>query len=74
MATITIEVPDEIAKQYDAISANERESIAALIRAYFLARHRRKVEELQALMTEIGEKAERNGLTPEILEQILSEK
>lgn len=73
MATITIEVPDDLAERYQRASTLEREHLTALVCAYFKALHKRKVQELQALMTQIGEQAERNGLTPEILEQLLNE-
>ncbi|MFQ3597176.1 MAG: hypothetical protein SNJ55_12000 [Chloroherpetonaceae bacterium] len=74
MATITIEVPDDIADKYNRASREEQKNIEALFRAYFKARHQKNVQDLQKLMTEIGEEATRNGLTPEILESILNEK
>jgi hypothetical protein len=74
MTTITIEVPDDIAARYNQTSREERQNIEALLCVYFNDQHRKNVLDLQKIMTEIGEEATRNGLTPEILEQILNEK
>lgn len=66
MKTITIEVSDTAAEKIERMSLNERNAIAETITA--LVVNRRSLAEI---MQEASEQARKNGLTPEILEELL---
>ncbi len=68
MKTITIEVSDTAAEKIERMSLNERNAISETITA--LVVNRRSLEDI---MDDMSDQAERNGLTPEVLEQILKE-
>lgn len=73
--TITINVTPEAAKVYKSADAEERR-ILDLLMSYQLSGMNKpaSIEELEAVMDELGRQAKENGLTPEILEEILNER
>ena len=80
MATepITLMVDEEAARAYRAASAEEREQIGYDVAMKLLRRASGRKppsnEEMFALMDRISDRAEAQGLTPEILQSILDEK
>ncbi len=72
---ITINVSPEAARFYKSADAEKRRKLDLLI-SYQLSGANRpaSVEELEAAMDEASRQAEANGLTPEILEEILNER
>ncbi len=74
---ITIKVSSEIAQLYRQFSKEEQEEIEKKINkvlALELEKRRQKaIQELSNLMDKASEEAEANGLTPEILEEILAD-
>jgi hypothetical protein len=72
---ITINVSPEAAKFYKSVDAEKRRKLDLLI-SYQLSGMNKpaSIEELEAVMDELGRQAEQNGLTPEILEEILDER
>jgi hypothetical protein len=73
MATdeITIRVDAEAANVYRPASEEERRKLDVLLSLKLLDAGRSH-ESLPDLMSEIGRKAQERGLTPEILEELLS--
>jgi hypothetical protein len=73
--TITINVTPETAKFYKSADAEKRRKLDLLI-SYQLSGMNKpaSLEELESVMDELGKQAEKNGLTPEILEEILNER
>jgi hypothetical protein len=73
--TITINVSPEAAKFYKSADAEKRRKLDLLI-SYQLsgANQKASIEDLEAAMDEASRQAEANGLTPEILEEILNER
>lgn len=69
MKTITLEVKDTTAEKLSKMSVAEKKSIAETLD--LLVGRKRSLEEI---MKEASEQARKNGLTPEILEQLLNEK
>lgn len=69
MKTIILEVSDTIAERMSKMTPDEKVSITKMIEM-LVGRSRRSLSEI---MDDASEQARRNGLTPEILEQILSE-
>ena len=74
----TISVDPAIAQAYQAASENDKQKAQALLRFFFKDlenqnRENRKSSLFQ-LMDEISDEAVKNGMTPEILDQILNEK
>jgi len=69
---ITIQVDAEAAKAFNSASADDRRKLEALL-SVRLSEVTRARESLQVIMAEISEKAERRGLTPEILKKMLNE-
>ncbi|MEM9908709.1 MAG: hypothetical protein AAF921_27230 [Cyanobacteria bacterium P01_D01_bin.44] len=69
---ITVCVDPETASAYEASSASERRKIDLLInlRLREIVREHRPLEQV---IDEIGQKAQKRGLTPEILASILTE-
>lgn len=68
METITIQVSPEIAQAYKDVSPEQQSKIQA-----FLSVMLTKEQTLVKIMDEIGQEAEANGMTPEILESILAD-
>ena len=69
MKTITLEVSDTIAERMSKMTPAEKVSITKMIEM-LVGRTKRSLSEI---MNDASEQAEKNGLTPEILEQIMAE-
>lgn len=73
---ITIKVAPEIANLYQKMSLNEQIEIQSKLTETLnleLEKRRQKaIIKLSEMMDQASEKAEENGLTPEILEEILA--
>lgn len=74
MQEITIEVSSEIAEAYQSASPKDRRRIQAIVSILLQKQSNADIAFLQELMDEISDRAEARGLTPEILESILSER
>jgi len=74
---ITIKVPSEVAEVYRGVSEEKREQIelklAAILDLQLKTSRKEAVQELQKTMKSASDEAQKNGLTPEILESILAE-
>ena len=72
---ITINVSPEAARFYKSADTEKRRRLDLII-SYQLSGMKRgaSVQDLEAAMDEAGRQAEANGLTPEILEEILNER
>lgn len=70
--TITIPVDAETAKAYQAISEDKKRKIAAFLN-FQLRKALKPRESLQESMNKLGQEAQANGLTPEILQKILDD-
>jgi hypothetical protein len=70
--TITVDVDPETAEAYANASDQERKKVRMLLRIGL--RPDRSKEALSRIMDKIGAEAEANGMTPEILEDILRNK
>jgi hypothetical protein len=74
---ITIKVSPEIAQTYSQASPEDQEQIQlkmiALLQAQMMYSHQEKVKKFRETMDKASEEAQANGLTPEILEEILAE-
>lgn len=68
MKTITLEVSDPVAEKLARMSPSERKAISETLNR--LITNRRSLEEI---MQEASEQARKNGLTPEILEELLKD-
>lgn len=75
MATqqITFQIDEEAAQYFNAASAEEQRRLEALISIQLIETTRNK-KSLKEIMSDISEKVQQRGLTPEILELILNEK
>ena len=71
---ITISLDADLAEIYRSASDSERRKLDLLINLRLRDVLTPPKKSLLTLMDEISEEAKRNGLTPEILESILSEK
>lgn len=73
MATepITLKIGPEAARAFKAISSNDREKLEALMTVLLHQYANANSSSLKKVMDEIGEKAQRRGLTADILESIL---
>jgi hypothetical protein len=71
MTTITLEVNPEIAAAYQAVSSAEREQITKIVTLLLQNPKESDLAFLRRIMDDISDKAEANGLTPEILEPML---
>lgn len=72
MSTITIPVDKETARIYNDASDEERRKMRLLVKLS-LQDFIHSTRSLDEIMDEASEEAERNGLTPEILESILND-
>ena len=74
---ITVKVSSEIAQLYHQVSQEELEQIqlkiTALLQAQMISSHQEKLQKFRETMDKASEEAQANGLTPEILEEILTE-
>ena len=68
MKTITLEVSDPVAEKIEKMSVLEKKAISETLRQ--LVTNRRNLDEI---LEDIRSQAERNGLTPEVLDKILKE-
>ena len=71
--TITIPVPPELAERYNQVSESERAKIQTALQHELNALLDADNDDLLDLMRLIGERAQARGLTPEILEDLLSD-
>ena len=71
MKTIAIQVDEDIAEQFSKISPEQRKRVESLFT--LLVQQDLKKISLMQIMDDISDEAERNGLTPEILESILAD-
>jgi predicted CopG family antitoxin len=69
MKTITLEVSDPVAERLNKMSAKEKNALTEAITR--LVTNRKSLEEI---MHEASEQARKNGLTPDILEELLKDK
>ena len=70
--TITVKVDAEVAERYRSASDMERRKMGLLVNLY-LRDMMAPGRSLQETMAELSRKAQRRGLTPEILQSILDE-
>ena len=74
---ITIKVPSEIAENYYRVPEKKREQIelklAAILDLQLKTNRKEAAQRLRKAMDAASEEAQKNGLTPEILESILNE-
>jgi hypothetical protein len=71
METITINVDSEVAKAYREAQVNKQQQLSTMIKLFFQPDLANKT--LSQVMAEIADKAEKRGLTPEILQSILED-
>ncbi|PZV19496.1 MAG: hypothetical protein DCF20_00320 [Pseudanabaena sp.] len=71
MKTIAIQVDEEIAREYNKITPEQRKRIESLF-TQLVQQELKRISLLQS-MNALAEVAERNGLTPQILESILAD-
>jgi hypothetical protein len=71
MEAITINVDNEVAQAYRKAEFNKQQKLGMMIKLFFQSDLARKT--LSEVMEEIADKAEKRGLTPEILQSILEE-
>ena len=69
---ITIQVDAEAARAFKSASAEDRRKLEALL-SIRLSEVTGTRESLKTIMSEVSQKAEHRGLTPEILKAILNE-
>ncbi len=68
MKTINVDVPEDIAKRYLNMSPSEQLSVSKE-----LIRILEKRKGLREIMDDMSEQAKKNGLTPELLEELLKD-
>lgn len=74
MGRIVIEVADETAKKWRSASAESKERVSQMMNIRLIKTLMRdEKEELKKVMDRIGRTAQENGLTEEILQEILAE-
>jgi len=71
MKTLTIQVDENIAREYSKITPEQRKRIEYLFT--LLVQQELKRVSLMQSMDALADEASRNGLTPEILESILAD-
>ena len=72
-ATISIQVDEEVAKAYAAVSPEEQHKIDLLLHLRLQDLTSSPQRPLKVVMDEIGQQAEAHGLTPELLESLLND-
>ncbi len=74
---ITIKIPSEVAEVYRGVSEEKREQIqlklALLLDLQLKISQKEAIQKMQKTMESASDEAQKNGLTPEILESILAE-
>lgn len=73
MATIQIDVPNELVGAYERATAEERKRFQVWIELLLKDMARKEKLSLLEAMDRLSAEAQANGLTPEILEEILSD-
>lgn len=68
---LTIEVDAEMARAYAQAPPEDQKAMQLLLQMYLRRIVDRPEESLADLMDRVGERAQANGMTPEILESIL---
>lgn len=68
---IAIQIDEDIAREYNKIAPQQRKKIEFLFT--LLVQQELKKISLMQIMDDIADEAQRNGLTPEILESILDD-
>ncbi len=71
MTAIPIQVDPEIAQAFQSFQPEQQQQIQALMNQWL--KEAINISKLQITMDELSDEAEKNGLTPEILESILNE-
>jgi len=71
MATISIQVDDDIANVFQSAQPVEQEKIQALVSLWL--KRAMNLTSLKTTMDHLSDEAEANGLTPEVLQSILHE-
>jgi hypothetical protein len=71
MKTIAIQIDEDTAKEYNKITSEQRKRVESLF-ALLVQQELIRISLMQ-IMDDIADEAERNGLTPEILESILAD-
>jgi hypothetical protein len=71
-STIAIDVDEQTAQAFAAISPEQRKKLQLLLRLRLKELTEPPSRPLEALMDEIGAKAAARGLTPEMLESLLN--
>ncbi|WP_017295190.1 hypothetical protein [Geminocystis herdmanii] len=71
METITIKVDSEIAKAYQQADATKQENAIQICN--LVLKQLLKPDSFEEIVTQIREEAKANGLTPEILAQLLED-
>ena len=70
---VTVQVEAQVADAYDSASWEERQKMQRMVSLYLRYLTAQPDQTLLEAMREAREEAAANGLTPEILEEILSE-
>ena len=70
MKAITIQIDEDIAREYNKITPEQRQRIESLF-TLLVQQELKKISLLQS-MDALADEAARNGLTPEMLESILA--
>ena len=73
--TINLRVSADAAEVYESASAEEKRNLEALVssRLREAARHQERGQTLEEIMSELGRNAQKRGLAPEKLADILDE-
>ncbi|BBC24579.1 hypothetical protein [Pseudanabaena sp. ABRG5-3] len=71
MKTISIAVEPEIQVAFEQANDEDKQALGALISSFF--KDRLASKNLVEVMREIGDRAEKRGLTPEILNELLND-
>ena len=69
--TITIPLDPQTARAYDSAAPDEKQKIQALLSLWLRELATGQYPLLQAVLDEVGRKAQARGLTPEILDSLL---
>jgi len=72
MEQITFQIDDEAARAFKMLSLNDRRKLETLI-SIRLIEAKKKKKSLKKVMSEISRKAQKRGLTSNILESILND-
>jgi hypothetical protein len=71
MATITIQVDEDIKTAFEVATPEMQQELVSIIRLFLKKKLHDKT--LTEVMAEISDKAQQRGLTPEILQDILAD-